>query len=79
MIAGQSNPKVSIIIPLYNHEQYIGECLRSVLEQSYQDYEVIIIDDGSKDKSGDIVKSLKDARIKYFHQKNEGAHNAINK
>lgn len=72
------DPLVSVIIPLYNHEKYIKEAVTSVLDQSFPDFELIIIDDGSKDRSGDIVKSIKDDRITYIYQENRGAHNTIN-
>ncbi len=50
-------PAVSIIIPMYNAEKYIGECLDTILAQTFDDYEVIIVDDASTDNSRDIVKS----------------------
>jgi len=62
-------PKISVIIPLYNHEQYIGECIESVFAQTFSDFELIVIDDGSQDASGGIVKSIKDKRIKYSIRK----------
>src|SRR3972149_5816319 len=74
-----SNPKISVIIPLYNHEKYIREAVYSVLEQSIQDFELIIINDGSTDKSEEVVNAIKDDRIKYFFQENQGAHNTINR
>jgi len=73
-----SCPEISVIIPLYNHEKFINEAVRSVLNQSYGDIELIVIDDGSKDKSGKIVQSIRDPRLKYIYQDNQGAHNAIN-
>ncbi len=72
-------PKISVIIPLYNHEKYIKESVHSVLEQSIQDFELIIINDGSTDNSEEVVKAIKDDRIKYFYQDNQGAHNTINR
>ncbi len=72
-------PKVSVIIPLYNHEKYIRESVCSVLDQTYSDFELIIINDGSKDNSEKVVRNLSDKRIKYFWQDNQGAHNAINR
>lgn len=65
-------PKVSVNIPAYNDEKYIAETVQSVINQTYQDWELIIIDDGSKDKTGEIVKSFTDPRIKYFYQENRG-------
>ena len=50
------NPAISIIIPMYNTAKYIGECLDSILAQTFQDFEVIVVDDGSKDKSCTIVE-----------------------
>ena len=50
-------PAVSIVVPMYNSEKYIGECLDSILAQTFKDYEVVIVDDCSTDKSCDVVKS----------------------
>ena len=66
------NPLVSLIMPLYNHEKYIKKSINTILNQSYKKIELIIIDDGSTDKSAEIVKNFKDKRIKYFYQKNRG-------
>lgn len=65
---------VSIIIPVYNTEKYLRECLDSVFNQTFNDIEVIIINDGSKDKSDDIIKSYmkKYKNIIYINQKNQG-------
>lgn len=75
----KNNPKISVIIPLYNHEKYIKEAIYSVLEQTFSDFELIIINDGSTDKSEEVVKSINDDRIKYIYQENQGAHNTINR
>lgn len=74
-------PVVSIIIPIYNVEKYISRCIKSILQQCYEDFEVIIIDDGSTDNSAKIIFSLKaeDNRIKYFYQENRGPSAARNK
>jgi len=65
---------VSVIIPSFNHENYIEDCLQSVLEQTLQDYEIIITDDGSKDDTVKKIKKFSDRRIKLFiNQKNQGA------
>lgn len=74
-----TNPKISVIIPLYNHEKYIKEAIYSILEQSFADFELIIINDGSTDSSGDIVKSINDKRIRYFYQDNQGTSKTINR
>ena len=65
---------VSIIIPVYNIEKYIEECVNSVLVQSYKNFEVILVDDGSKDRSSIICDDLAnlDNRIKVIHKKNGG-------
>lgn len=66
------DPLVSIITPTYNHENFISECLESVLAQSYASWEQIVIDDGSTDKTAKIVSQFKDDRIKYIRQDNKG-------
>ncbi len=65
---------VSVIIPVYNTEQYLDRCMHSVLEQTYKDLEVIVVDDGSTDSSGAICDAWqqKDDRVKVFHKDNEG-------
>jgi len=70
---------ISVIIPSYNHEKYIQRCIDSVVNQSCPDWELIIIDDGSKDNSNEIIASYVDKRITHIKQENSGAHNAINK
>lgn len=67
-------PLFSIIVPVYNKEKYIAECLESVIKQTYSDWEVIIVDDGSFDASGEICKQYAacDGRIKYFYRENHG-------
>ena len=69
-----SKPLVSIIIPVYNVELYLSKCIDSILAQSFTDWECILVDDGSKDKSGSICDNyaLKDNRIKVIHQNNSG-------
>ncbi len=71
---------VSIITPCYNGEKYISQTIDSVLAQTYGDWEMIIVDDGSKDGSAEIVRGYveKDARIKFFQQENAGSAAARN-
>jgi glycosyltransferase involved in cell wall biosynthesis len=71
---------ISIIIPIYNSEQYIYDCISSIISQSFKDLEVILIDDGSMDKSFDLCQELvkKDNRIKLFHKSNGGVSSARN-
>lgn len=66
------SPVVSVIMPAFNAEKYIGESIRSVISQTFQLWELIVVDDGSTDGTADIVRSLSstDARIKYFFQEN---------
>ncbi len=71
-------PLISVIIPSYNHEKYIAKAIESVLYQTYENFELIIVDDGSKDNSRNIINSYSDSRIKFVEQENKGAHNAIN-
>lgn len=68
------NPLLSIIIPSYNSEAYLSETIQSVLKQSYENWECLVMDDGSTDNTADLVKKLmlKDHRISYYHQKNAG-------
>ena len=71
---------ISVIIPLYNTGRYIGECLDSILAQSYGDYECIVVDDGSTDDGGRIADSfaLRDSRFKIYHTDNRGVSAARN-
>lgn len=71
---------VSIIIPVYNAQQYIAKCIDSVISQSYINWELILVDDGCTDKSGEICDKYaqKDKRIKVFHKKNGGVSSARN-
>ena len=73
-------PIVSIVIPVYNCEKYIGRCLESVLGQTYSRLQIIVINDGSVDKSGEIIQSFaeKNSSILYLNRQNEGAAAARN-
>ena len=64
---------VSVIIPSYNREKTIVEAIQSVLNQTYTDLEVIIVDDGSSDNTRVVIQSIHDSRVKYFYQENAGA------
>ena len=68
----RGKPLVSIITPTYNHENFIGQCVESVLAQTYTNWEHIIIDDGSTDKTSEIIESYNDPRIRYIRQKHLG-------
>lgn len=71
-------PFFSIVIPLYNKEAQIQDSLKSVLAQSFSDFEVIVVDDGSTDRSMERAKAINDSRIKFFSQENKGASQARN-
>ena len=62
----ETPPLVSVLLPVYNAEKYIGESLKSILDQSYQNLEIIIIDDGSTDRSAEIINSFEDQRVRYL-------------
>lgn len=70
----ENNMKISVIIPIYNAEEYMNKCISSVVNQSYGNLEIILIDDGSTDNSSEICDRWKkiDSRISVLHKKNEG-------
>lgn len=70
---------ISVIMPAYNHEKYVGAAIESVLEQSFMEFELIIINDGSTDRTDAIIREYNDPRIRYFVQKNADAFNVINR
>ena len=71
---------ISIIVPVFNVEDYIETCVNSILSQTYTKFEIILVNDGSTDKSGEICNqfTLKDRRVKVIHQKNQGVSAARN-
>ena len=71
---------ISVIVPVYNVEKYLDKCINSLINQSYNNLEIILIDDGSTDNCGEICDkyALKDNRIKVIHKKNEGLSAARN-
>lgn len=73
-------PEFSVVVPVYNVEKYVGRCIQSILEQTFTDFELILVDDGSQDKSGKICDqyALNDERICVIHQKNGGVSKARN-
>lgn len=76
----KNNPKISVIVPVYNVEQYLPRCIDSILAQTFTDYELLLIDDGSPDNSGRICDEYakKDKRIRVFHKENGGVSSARN-
>ena len=74
-----NHPTISVIIPTYNRAHLIGKAVKSVLSQTYQDFEIIVVDDGSTDNTEEIVKSFTDYKIYYIcHKHNRGASAARN-
>ena len=71
--------KVSIVTPVYNQDKYVNETVNSVLCQTYQNLEYIIINDGSTDDSERMISNFKDKRIKYISQENQGQSYTLNK
>ena len=75
-----NSPGVSVIIPIYKVEEFIHECVESVLSQTYKDFEILLVDDGSTDSCGEICDdfSKSDNRIKVIHKQNGGLSDARN-
>jgi glycosyltransferase involved in cell wall biosynthesis len=71
--------KFSVIIPSYNHASYLPQAVQSVLDQTCRDLELIVVDDGSTDSSGEVLRSFSDPRMRLIFQENQGAHAAINR
>lgn len=71
---------ISVIVPVYNVEKYLRKCIDSILCQTYKNFEIILIDDGSSDNSGKICDEYlnRDERISVFHKKNQGLSEARN-
>ncbi|MFC1681266.1 glycosyltransferase family 2 protein [Pseudomonadota bacterium] len=70
---------MSVVMPAYNHERYVGAAVESVLNQTHANLELIVIDDGSTDRTAEVVQAYPDPRIRYFHQENQDAFNALNR
>jgi glycosyltransferase involved in cell wall biosynthesis len=71
-------PRIAVIIPTYNRAKLIGESIESVLRQTFTDFEIIVVDDGSTDNTKDVVNKFKDPRIRYEYQENHGVSAARN-
>ena len=74
------NPLISVIVPIYNCERYLGRCIESIVQQDYSHFELILVDDGSTDQSGAVCEHWadRDSRIKVFHKENGGQSSARN-
>lgn len=77
----KSNPLISIIVPVYKAEKYLHRCVDSLLAQTFQDFEILLIDDGSPDQSGEICDEYarQDSRVRVLHKENGGVSSARNK
>lgn len=73
-----NSPKVSVVIPAYNQADYLGQAIQSVINQTYQDWELIVVDDGSTDNTAKVLSRFSDARISYIYQANKGLPGARN-
>ena len=75
-------PRVSVVMPVYNGEDYLAEAVDSIINQKFEDFELLIIDDGSTDRTPDIIKEFvaKDSRVRYIqNEKNLGLSQTLNK
>ena len=66
----KNNPKISVIVPVYNVKEYLSRCIDSIQAQTFSDFELLLIDDGSKDRSAQICDdyAIRDTRIRVFHK-----------
>lgn len=71
--------RFSVIIPLYNKERFVARCIHSVLTQTRQDFEIVVVDDGSTDRGAEVVRAMKDSRIRLIRKANGGASSARNR
>ena len=78
--SAETTPVVSVIVPVYKTEKYLAECIESILAQTFEDFEMILVDDGSPDNSGKICDdyAARDPRIRVFHKENGGVSSARN-
>ena len=74
-----SNNRLAVIIPCYNHAQYVGQAIESVLDQTRPPDRFLVIDDGSKDDSAEVIRSYEDRGVELIVQENAGAHNTLNR
>jgi glycosyltransferase involved in cell wall biosynthesis len=74
-----SGPEISVIMPVYNGAKFLRESLQAILRQTFSNFELLVIDDGSTDDSADIIRALPDTRIRYIRQSNQGLCAALNR
>ncbi len=80
LLKGFTMPQISVIVPVYKVEQYLDDCIQSILNQTFSDFELILVDDGSPDNCGAMCDRYaeKDSRVKVIHQENQGLSGARN-
>lgn len=71
-------PEISVVIPTFNMARFVGEAVRSVLDQTFADFEVLVVDDGSTDNTREVIAAIDDPRVRYLHQENRGLAGARN-
>ena len=76
----EKNDVISVIVPIYNVEEFLDECIQSIVDQTYQNLQIILVDDGSPDRCGEMCEdwARKDKRIEVIHKKNGGLSDARN-
>lgn len=74
-----TTPLISVVIPSYNRGELIADTIESVLAQDFQDFEILVVDDGSTDNTADVVRNVGDSRVRYIWQSNVGANTARNR
>lgn len=79
MVNNEAKPFFSVVIPLYNKQNYVKETIETVLSQTFQNFEIVVINDGSNDDSVKVVESIQDERIRLIHQENQGVSVARNR
>lgn len=79
-VNNNSLPLITVVVPIYKVEQYLAECVDSILNQTYTNLEIYLVDDGSPDRCGEICNEYakKDSRIRVIHQENKGLSGARN-
>ena len=75
---GNKKPAFSVIIPTYNRADFLPRAIQSILKQTFRDFELIIVDDGSTDNTEEVVGGISNARVRYFYQQNRGVSAARN-
>ena len=74
-----SQPLISVVIPAYNHERFVDYAIESILGQTCQDFELVIVNDGSTDRTERVIQGYDDDRIRYYYQEYQDAYNTINR